>query len=142
MHYFLFMSTLLLGATALPQSTSDEFEIMKYRNWDLRLSLPGCNPNTTDLDLSLYHRGGVYTRDCVSLLEDTGPDGKPVDLSKVDSVSWKNPRKNYDLCLYPSADCSDKRGKAIRNGWEVCLPYEGWEAYRVVNVGDDCTVYT
>ncbi|KAI9040802.1 uncharacterized protein KD926_007746 [Aspergillus affinis] len=140
MRGFLLISTLLLGASALPQSTDDEFEILKYRNWDLRLSLPGCTPNTTNLKLSLYHRGGVYTRDCVSLLEDTGPDAKPVNLSRVDTVSWKNKRLNYDLCLYPSADCSDQNSKAIRNGWEVCLPYEGWEGYRIVEAGDTCTV--
>ncbi|PLB49349.1 hypothetical protein P170DRAFT_436930 [Aspergillus steynii IBT 23096] len=142
MRSFLLLSALLLGAAAVPTSTSSnpEFEILKYRNWDLRFSQPGCSPNRTGLSISLLHRSGVGTRDCVSLLTEVGPHGTTIDLSEVDSLSWKAKRENgkHDLCLYASDDCSDKEAMALRNGWEVCLKYEGWQGYRVVEKGDSC----
>ncbi|RAH65148.1 uncharacterized protein BO66DRAFT_334476, partial [Aspergillus aculeatinus CBS 121060] len=104
--------------------------------WDLRLFSPGCDPNTTSFDLSLWHRQGVAATDgCAAL--DAG-----LNASTVDTFSWKSPSTSsaYDLCLY-GAGCGTDSGdevQVIRSGWEVCVKYTGWRGWGVVAHGEDC----
>ncbi|PYH84823.1 hypothetical protein BO82DRAFT_399239 [Aspergillus uvarum CBS 121591] len=131
---------LLSSSLAIPSSTYsriDSRDILRPRNWDLRLFSPGCDPNTTSFDLSLWHRQGVSATDgCAAL--DAG-----LNASAVDSFSWKSPSTSsqYDLCLY-GAGCEAGEGEGdvqvIRSGWEVCVKYTGWRGWGVVAHGGEC----
>jgi hypothetical protein len=104
--------------------------------WDLRLLGPGCNPNATNgnIDISLFHRSGLYERDCEAL------DTSVYNETSVKSVSWKSPAEDarYDLCMYVDAECGGDSAGVIRDGWSVCYPYTGWVGFRVVEGGADC----
>ncbi|RAL12196.1 uncharacterized protein BO97DRAFT_477960 [Aspergillus homomorphus CBS 101889] len=132
---------LLSSTFALPSSTYskiDTRDILRPRNWDLRLFGPGCDPNTTSFDVSVWHRQGVSaTAGCTTL-------DASLNATNVDTFSWKSPgASQYDLCLY-SSGCAAEGGEGvgstqvIRNGWEVCAKYSGWRGYRVVAHGEDC----
>ncbi|GAA84304.1 hypothetical protein AKAW_02419 [Aspergillus luchuensis IFO 4308] len=105
--------------------------------WDLRLFSPGCDPNTTSFELSLFHRQGVSgTADGCETLDSS------VIVSAVDTFSWKSPgATTYDLCLYDVCGSSGNgtgRVEVIRDGWEVCVKYWGWMGWGVVEHGGDC----
>ncbi|PLB52562.1 hypothetical protein P170DRAFT_434282 [Aspergillus steynii IBT 23096] len=126
----------LLTALTSTLALSAEFQVLKPRNWDLHLLSPGCSPNSSNFDVSLYHRSGVAARSCVSLTD----DGATLDTGKIDSISWKSPiEKHYDLCTFKDASCS-KEGfvGAVRSDWAVCYPYQGWMAWKVVGFGEEC----
>ncbi|KAE8355125.1 hypothetical protein BDV28DRAFT_146416 [Aspergillus coremiiformis] len=128
MHILSFSLVLALIATT---TTAD---ILKPRNWDLRLLQPGCQPNNSNIDLSVYHSSGVSARDCTDLT--SLPD---LNLSMVDTVSWKSPSEpGYDLCTYRTGDCDAEGAEAIRGGWKVCVKYTGWQGWKAVARGEDC----
>ncbi|GKZ46130.1 hypothetical protein AbraIFM66951_009030 [Aspergillus brasiliensis] len=109
------------------------FEILRPKNWDLRLFTPGCDPNTTSFDLSIFHRQGISATDGCETL-----DAASVNVSAVDTFSWKSPGATmYDLCLYDVCG-SGGRTEVIRDGWEVCVRYWGWLGWGVVEHGGDC----
>ncbi|PYI02340.1 hypothetical protein BO78DRAFT_432967 [Aspergillus sclerotiicarbonarius CBS 121057] len=136
------LSTLTIFLLPLsPGVFTASLDILRPKSWDLRLFLPGCNPNTTSFDLSVFHAQGVSATaaGCNSF------DAGSVNVSAVDSFSWKSPGvTRYDLCLYER--CTDGDGgngtgrvRAVRDGWEVCVPYEGgWRGWGVVGADQDC----
>ncbi|PLN82539.1 hypothetical protein BDW42DRAFT_192946 [Aspergillus taichungensis] len=149
MHLNLFypLLTSLIATTAAhpnPNPTSlTARDSLRPRYWDLRFQKPPCTRNdTANPSLTLYHRSGTTATTCTSLLTDDGPDGTPIDLEAVDSISWKSPdaSRRYDLCLFRDGECGDPRGVvAVRGGWEVCYPFEeGWVGWRVVEGGGGC----
>ncbi|RLL98295.1 hypothetical protein CFD26_100034, partial [Aspergillus turcosus] len=81
--------TLMLSASSALQTR----EILAPRNWDLRLLGPGCNPNASNIDISVFHRSGLYERDCEGL------DPSVYNETSVKRVSWKSPgeEERYDL---------------------------------------------
>ncbi|KAF7121843.1 hypothetical protein CNMCM5793_009397 [Aspergillus hiratsukae] len=89
--------TLILSTSSALQTR----EILVPRNplaglgkWDLRLLGPGCNPNASNIDISVFHRSGRYGRECEDL------DASVYNDTNVKSVSWKSPGPElYDLCL-------------------------------------------
>ncbi|RAK86963.1 hypothetical protein BO79DRAFT_288792 [Aspergillus costaricaensis CBS 115574] len=121
----------------LPTAYTSSLETLRYKNWDLRLFSPGCDPNTTSFELSLFHRQGVSgTADGCETLDSS------VNVSAVDTFSWKSPgATTYDLCLYDVCGSSGNgsgRVEVIRDGWEVCVKYWGWLGWGVVEHGGDC----
>ncbi|PYH93424.1 hypothetical protein BO71DRAFT_327666, partial [Aspergillus ellipticus CBS 707.79] len=100
--------------------------------WDLRLFKPGCDPNTTSLDLSLFHAQGVAGTSC-SVLDDG------LNSSNVDTFSWKSPgATRLDVCMYEDGCDGSGRVEVIRDGWEVCVKYAGWRGWAVVDAGGGC----
>ncbi|GKZ54844.1 hypothetical protein AnigIFM49718_010967 [Aspergillus niger] len=131
--------TLLPTITTLlfvPTAYTSSLEILRFKNWDLRLFTPGCDPNTTSFDLSIFHRQGVSGTDGCETLDDAS-----VNVSAVDTFSWKSPgATTYDLCLYDVCGSGNGSGRVevIRDGWEVCVKYWGWKGWGVVEHGGDC----
>ncbi|EHA23529.1 hypothetical protein ASPNIDRAFT_37529 [Aspergillus niger ATCC 1015] len=140
----------------LPTAYTSSLEILRFKNvrpsstppnpshtnivepikWDLRLFTPGCDPNTTSFDLSIFHRQGVSGTDGCETLDDAS-----VNVSAVDTFSWKSPgATTYDLCLYDVCGSGNGSGRVevIRDGWEVCVKYWGWKGWGVVEHGGDC----
>ena len=118
----------------IPLPTNTSYDDIQ---WDLRLFSPGCDPNTTSFELSLFHRQGVSgTADGCQTLDSS------VNVSAVDTFSWKSPgATTYDLCLYDVCGSSGNgsgRVEVIRDGWEVCVKYWGWLGWGVVDHGGDC----
>lgn len=103
--------------------------------WDLRLLKPGCQPSGSNFDISVYHAQGVSERSCVDLTTVRG-----LNLSIVDTFSWKSPSEpQFDLCMYAGGDCdSGELVGEIRDGWGVCVKYEGWKGWRAVSKGEEC----
>ncbi|PLB34854.1 uncharacterized protein BDW47DRAFT_111375 [Aspergillus candidus] len=142
---FLLSFTYLVATTtttAHPNPTSlTARDSLRPRYWDLRLQKQGCTTNTTSPSLTLYHRSGTVATSCTSLSTDLGPNGTPIDLETVDSISWKSPdaSRRYDLCLFRDGECADERGAVVlRSGWEFCYPFGGWVGWRVVEGGGGC----
>ncbi|GIJ87365.1 hypothetical protein Asppvi_006271 [Aspergillus pseudoviridinutans] len=122
--------TLMLSTTSSALQTRD---ILKPRNWDLRLLGPGCNPNASNIDISVFHRSGLYGTECEGL------DTSVYNTTSVKSVSWKSPGVNrYDLCMYSDAGCAAGNADVIRDGWEVCYLFTGWAGFKVVEGGQEC----
>ncbi|PKY07879.1 hypothetical protein P168DRAFT_300686 [Aspergillus campestris IBT 28561] len=123
------LTCLVVATTALPNPNPNPPSLtardsLRPRYWDLTLQKPGCISNGTDPSLTLYHRSGTVATSCTSLLTDPGPDGTPIDIKAVDSISWKSPdpSRRYDLCLFRDGECADGTGAVVlRSGWEV-----GW----------------
>ncbi|PWY68492.1 hypothetical protein BO94DRAFT_540174, partial [Aspergillus sclerotioniger CBS 115572] len=49
----------LLLLPLIPGALTASLDILRPRKWDLRLFTPGCNPNTTSFELSVFHTQGV-----------------------------------------------------------------------------------
>lgn len=110
-------------------------DVSNELKWDLRLLGPGCNPNASNIDISVFHRSGFYGRDCEAL------DTSVYNTTSVKSVSWKSPSpgaNRYDLCMYSDAECGSDKPDVIRGGWNVCYPFTGWVGFRVVPGGEEC----
>ncbi|PYH47829.1 uncharacterized protein BP01DRAFT_389732 [Aspergillus saccharolyticus JOP 1030-1] len=132
---------IISSTLALPSSTYSQLDtrdVLRPRNWDFRLFSAGCDPNTTSLDVSLWHRQGVSATGGCATLETS------VNLTQVETFSWKSPgASQYDLCLY-GAGCATKGGEGagtvqvVRSGWEVCQAYMGWRGWGVVAHGGEC----
>ncbi|KAB8236976.1 hypothetical protein ETB97_004358 [Aspergillus alliaceus] len=136
-HWYTLLPLLLSLPTALAtaQDTASTLDTLKPRNWDLRLLKPGCKPNNSNIDISVYHSSGVSERACDDLTAVNS-----LNLSIVDTVSWKSPSEpSFDLCMYKTGDC-DSEGfmGQIRGGWAVCVKYEGWKGWRAVPKGEEC----
>ncbi|RAL02803.1 uncharacterized protein BO80DRAFT_463058 [Aspergillus ibericus CBS 121593] len=132
MHLSTFL--LLLPLPFLPGVFSSSLDTLRFKNWDLRLFTPGCNPNTTSLDLSVFHAQGVSGTDGCTPLDSS------VNVSSVDSFSWKSPgATRYDLCLYEGCgEDGTGRVEVVRDGWEVCVGYWGWRGWRAVEADGAC----
>ncbi|KAK1144764.1 hypothetical protein N8T08_004775 [Aspergillus melleus] len=125
-------TTLLVTALSSTLALSDT---LKPRNWDFHLLTSGCSPNSSNYDISIYHRSGVAARSCISLAEDSNPN-----TTAVATISWKSPiAEPYALCTFQDGECSaDGFIEAVRGDWEVCYPYKGWVGWKVVGSGEDC----
>ncbi|KAH1623088.1 hypothetical protein KXX31_003739 [Aspergillus fumigatus] len=134
----MYLPPLLTVALTIVLSTTSALEtreILAPRNWDFRLLGPGCNPNASNIDISVFHRSGLYGRDCEAL------DTSLYNTTSVKSLSWKSPSTGadrYDLCMYRDAECGSDNTDVIRGGWEVCYPFTGWVGFRVVQGGTEC----
>lgn len=107
--------------------------------WDLRLlstAIPTCNPNDSNIDVSIYHRSGRYDTTCQALEAE-------YNATNVKSLSYKSPSEDdwHDLCMFSTADCSGGKTAllgSITDGWEVCYPYNGFRGWSVVAHGTAC----
>ncbi|KAF9891404.1 hypothetical protein FE257_004260 [Aspergillus nanangensis] len=109
--------------------------VAAYKNWDLYLFRPGCNPEDVDIGLYLYHRIGTQKQACQRI------DNLDFNLTDVDSLSWKSPveeRAQFDLCMFKDAKCNKRVIDEVRNQWDICHPYNGWKSYKVVPIGAAC----
>ncbi|XHG09402.1 hypothetical protein AWENTII_012464 [Aspergillus wentii] len=111
MHFTL----LAIPFLALTASATSQFEreILKPRNWDLRLLTPrpsNCNPNVSNIDISVFHRSGLHGRNCSAL------DSSLYNTTTVGSISWKSPVTTYDLCVYEEGDCGGEPVEVVRGG--------------------------
>ncbi|KAA8645809.1 uncharacterized protein ATNIH1004_007230 [Aspergillus tanneri] len=98
---------------ALPlTSSAASLDVLKFKNWDLHILAPGCNPNNSNFDISLYHRSGITGNTCTSLIDDSNPD-----RTKAETISWKSPiASHYDLCTFRDGNCSkDSFIEAVRS---------------------------
>ncbi|OGM47886.1 hypothetical protein ABOM_003251 [Aspergillus bombycis] len=122
------LPTLTLLTTLATLGTATTADTLRPRNWDLRLLKPGCETSGSNFAISVYHAQGVSERSCVDLTAVRG-----LNLSIVDTVSWKSPSEpQFDLCMYGSGDCdAGELVGEIRNGWGVCVKYEGWRGWRL-----------
>ncbi|EAW09320.1 uncharacterized protein ACLA_035230 [Aspergillus clavatus NRRL 1] len=129
--HLLTLFLLLLGTVAAIQAPTRD--ALKPRNWDLRLLGPGCDPNDSNIDISLFHRSGFVGASCEAV--DTGE----FNTTSVKSISWKSPGEDrYDLCIYGNAGCRGAAADVLRSGWEVCYPFSGWKGWKVVAADVAC----
>lgn len=110
-------------------------QLISNEQWDLRLFSPGpppCDPTSPNIELSVFHRAGLYGRNCTALDD-------ALNTQTVASLSWKSPTEDeYDLCMFTDAECACEPVDRIASGWEVCYPYSGWRAFVVVEKGGSC----
>ncbi|KAJ5886645.1 uncharacterized protein N7473_009319 [Penicillium subrubescens] len=136
-----FLGAWLVGVYAMAVAAVPHVprEILAYRAWDLRLlstAIPTCNPNDSNIDVSIYHRSGRYDTTCQALEAD-------YNATNVKSLSYKSPSEDdwHDLCMFSTADCSGGKSAllgSITDGWEVCYPYNGFRGWSVVAHGTAC----
>ncbi|KAE8148094.1 hypothetical protein BDV25DRAFT_22754 [Aspergillus avenaceus] len=123
---------LLTPVIATAQSSATIQDALRPRNWDIRLLKKGCNPDSANFDLSLFHAQGLNEQTCDDL------STARLNFSAVDTVSWKSPgTTSYDLCMYADGGCSANVGE-IRGGWGVCVPFSGWRGWKVVGKDEEC----
>ncbi|KAJ5397032.1 hypothetical protein N7509_005145 [Penicillium cosmopolitanum] len=129
------------SASARPGSSLKErgtASIQAYTSWQLRLfnaAEPTCDPNTSNVNLSIYTRSGRYGRACETFSPADTNDG-----SVPKSLSFKTVEGDAkDFCMFSTSNCTAGTLIAsITSGWEMCYPYNGFVAYSVVEHGDPC----
>ncbi|KAJ5768123.1 hypothetical protein N7533_000706 [Penicillium manginii] len=134
-----------LGATASARPGSSLKErgtaaIQAYTSWQLRLfnaAVPTCDPNSSNINLSIYTRSARYGRVCEAFsAADTNDGSVPKSLSFKTSLDGDDGK---DFCMFSSSNCTAETLIAsITSGWEVCYPYNGFAAYSVVDHGAAC----
>ncbi|KAJ5111046.1 hypothetical protein N7532_001581 [Penicillium argentinense] len=136
------IATLITAASALPGSNIVErgtAAIQAYTSWQLRLfseAQPVCNPEVSNVNISIWTRSGRYGRECTAF----DPTTDTEDSVTPKSLSFKTVEEDAkDFCMFSSTDCAPESFiDSITNGWEVCYPYAGWVGWSVVEAGTSC----